>query len=139
MSFWDTSAITPLLVKETDSMRRREDLEKTGVPIVWYGTLAEIESAICRRVREGDLSPAGEDAARCRLALLAKSWIEIEPTTALRTRALRLLRTHPLRAGDGFQLAAALAATEEQPAGTLFFTGDARLARAAKNEGFSVR
>ena len=139
MNFWDSSAITPLLVIEPESERRRGDLERSGHIFVWYGTLAEIESALCRRVREGLIAPADDQIARRRLGLLADSWVEIEPTTKVRSRAIRLLRTHSLRAGDAFQLAAALAATNEQPDGSTFLTGDVRLAHAAKNEGFLVR
>jgi predicted nucleic acid-binding protein len=139
MTFWDTSAITPLLVKEDASRRRRADLGEFGQMVVWHATPAEIESAISRRVREMHLDPRGAEDARRRLALLSESWIEVEPTGKVRARAIRLLRTHALRAGDAFKLAAALAATEEQPDGALFFTGDARLGAAAKSEGFAVR
>jgi len=51
---------------------------------------------------------------------------------------VRLLRIHPLRAADAFQLAAALVACEERPAGFSFLTGDERLGEAAENEGFAL-
>jgi predicted nucleic acid-binding protein len=64
--------------------------------------------------------------------------LEVQPTTAVRDRALRLLRVHALRAADAFQLAAALIACEEQPRDSFFYTGDQRLAAAAQAEGFTV-
>ncbi|HSJ25022.1 MAG TPA: hypothetical protein VK929_10160 [Longimicrobiales bacterium] len=55
----------------------------------------------------------------------------------VRTTAMRLLRTHPLRAADALQLAAALA-WAPAPAGDVFVTLDERLATAATLEGFTV-
>lgn len=107
MRFWDSSAVTPLLVEEADSARREATLREDASMLVWYGTLAEIESALCRRLRENP-GWAGEAAiAREKLRYLADAWTEVEPTRAIRSRALRLLRVHPLRAADAFQLAAA--------------------------------
>ena len=138
MRFWDSSAITPLLVGEADSDRREDQLREDPDLVVWFGTLAEIESAICRRERESLL--AAEEAAkvRARIAVLAGSWLEVQPTPVVRARAIRLLRVHPLRAADAFQLAAALIAFREDPVGRGFLTGDQRLARAAGLEGFEV-
>jgi predicted nucleic acid-binding protein len=64
--------------------------------------------------------------------------MEVQPTSAVRARALRLLRVHPLRAADAFQLGAALTAFKEATAGNVFLTADVRLAKAAALEGFEV-
>ena len=72
------------------------------------------------------------------LGLLAASWFEVEPTEAVRSRALRLLRVHPLRAADSLQLAAALVATGENPAAFAMVTSDEWLREAALKEGFVV-
>lgn len=138
MRFWDSSAITPLLVEETDSVLREKQLREDTDMLVWYGTLAELESALNRRKREGALKKEGEKAARRRLDLLESSWLEVQPTVTVRERALRLLRVHPLRAADAFQLAAALVATSEQPRGHVFYTNDVRLNDAAAAEGFAT-
>jgi len=53
----------------------------------------------------------------------------------VRSRALRLLEVHPLRAADACQLAAALVATQEDPVNLTF---DKRLAEVAQKEGFTV-
>lgn len=56
----------------------------------------------------------------------------------VRERARRLLESHPLRAADALQLAAALIASEEEPKDLPFVTLDRRLALAAEKEGFKV-
>jgi predicted nucleic acid-binding protein len=138
MMFWDSSALTPLLLTEMDSSLREGQLTRDTVVVVWYGTEAEIESALNRRRREGSLTREEEQKARTRLEMLLKTWIEVQPTAAVRNRALRLLRTHALRAADAFQLAAALMVCEEQTRGFTFLTGDQRLKEAAEAEGFSI-
>lgn len=136
MRFWDSSALTPLLVREVDTALRERELREDAVVLVWYGTPAEIESALNRRKRENSLSEKDLTNARRRLELLAEAWVEVQATVAVRERALRLLRTHPLRAADAFQLAAALVACEEHTRGFGFLTGDRRLRTAAAAEGF---
>jgi predicted nucleic acid-binding protein len=138
MNFWDTSAITPLLVDEADSVLREHQLAKDPRMLVWYGTPAEIQSALSRRRREGSLSPKDEILAQARWAELEDSWAEVEPLRVVRDRAIRLLRSHPLRAADAFQLAAALVACSERTSGFGFLTADARLREAAGAEGFRV-
>lgn len=56
----------------------------------------------------------------------------------MRERAIRFLRLNSLWAAEAFQLAAALVACSEQPGGREFFTAHARLAEAARAEGFRV-
>jgi len=138
MNFWDSSAIIPLLVAENDTALRESQLRATPDVLVWCGTQAEIESAICRRLRETSLNATQAAHARARLQILAKSWLEVQPTPLVRARAIRLLRVHPLRTADAFQLAAALAAFNEITAGNIFLTADLRLADAASLEGFAM-
>ena len=73
-----------------------------------------------------------------RLEALRDAWAEIQPSDRVRTFAVRVLRTHPLRAGDALQLAAAIAAAEDHPATLPFVTLDERLGEAAEREGFVV-
>ena len=49
MNFWDSSAIVPLLVNESDSARRTESLMADTNRVVWWGSSIECESAIQRR------------------------------------------------------------------------------------------
>lgn len=138
MIFWDSSALAPLLVDETDSNLREKQLRADPEIVIWYASPAELECALSRRKREGALLSVDEGRARRRLALLADSWMEVQPTRMVRDRAIRLLRVHVLRTADAFQLAAALIACAEQPDGFRFATGDHRLAEAAAAEGFTT-
>lgn len=138
MRFWDTSALTPLLVREANSGLRESQLRTDGQILVWYGTAVEIESALCRRKRDGSLAADAEALARRRLMDLVAGWAEVEPLRSVRDRACRLLRVHTFRSADAMQLAAALVATGERPQGFAFLTGDVRLRSAAEAEGFTV-
>jgi predicted nucleic acid-binding protein len=138
MRFWDSSALVALVVHEEDTPLRQRALRDDAEVLVWYGTPAEIESAIQRRRREATLPADQEVITREKLTVLSGMWQEVQATLAVRERALRLLRVHPLRAGDAFQLAAALIVCEEQTKGFYFHTSDERLAAAAAAEGFVV-
>jgi predicted nucleic acid-binding protein len=138
MNFWDSSALVPLLVTEASSDLRRKQYDADPWAVVWFGTLAEIESSLVRRPRDGQLPADVEHAARKRLHEMTKQWTEVTPTTEVRARAIRLLRVHPLRAADAFQLAAALIFCREQPQHLPFLTADQRLRDAANLEGFPV-
>ena len=138
MNFWDSSALVPLLVTEASSDLRRKQYDADPWAVVWFGTLAEIESSLVRRPRDGQLPADVEHAARKRLHEMTKQWTEVTPTTEVRARAIRLLRVHPLRAAAAFQLAAALIFCREQPQHLPFLTADQRLRDAANLEGFPV-
>lgn len=138
MTFWDTSAIVPLLVGETATATREKHLQADPAMLVWWGTAVECASAIQRLVREGALRAEDEKAATARLRQLESHWAEVEPTQTVRTQAERLLRLHPLHFADALQLAAALVACHHEPATLPFRTADERLAEAARREGFAV-
>ncbi|MGH7567607.1 MAG: hypothetical protein ACREL9_01365 [Gemmatimonadales bacterium] len=67
------------------------------------------------------------------------AWQEILAGDAVRMTAQRLLRVHPVRAGDALQLAAAIIAAGHEPATLEFVSLDARLNEAASREGFPVQ
>jgi predicted nucleic acid-binding protein len=138
MRFWDSSAIMPLLVPEPDSAVRESQLADDPDVLVWFGTLAELESSLNRRRRTNELAVGDEIKARLRLEKLSAHWTEVAPTIEVRARAIRLLRVHPLRAVDAFQLAAALIFCREKPQHLTFLTADQRLGAAAAAEGFAV-
>jgi hypothetical protein len=66
------------------------------------------------------------------------AWNEVLPSEAVRATAQRLLRVHPLRAGDALQLAAAVVACEHEPLSFAFMSLDERLNEAAQREGFRL-
>jgi len=138
MRFWDTSALLPLLVDEPAREPLLALLEEDSEVLAWWGTPVEIASALARREREelltADEVTAGLTAARA----LAEGWHEIVPSDAVRRTAERLLRTHPLRAADALQLAAALIAADHNPGSLEMVCLDQRLRLAARREGFTV-
>ncbi len=69
---------------------------------------------------------------------MAANWQEVDPSDDVRETAARLLRVHPLRAGDALQLAAAFVAASGRPSTLDFVVLDERLAMAAQKEGFAL-
>jgi predicted nucleic acid-binding protein len=136
--FWDTSAIIALLADEPMRQRLLELLETDSEMLAWWGTPVEIASALARRERENLLTAAQVEGALESARGLAESWHEILPSVSVRRTAERLLRVHVLRAGDSLQLAAALIAANHDPATLEIVCLDARLAVAARREGFKV-
>jgi uncharacterized protein len=138
MIFWDSSAIVALLVEEPTSAQRLDQLKSDPSIAVWWATTVEIESAIQRRHREGSLDLNGIRIAHQRLADLSASWHEVSPSPALRKLATRLLRTHPLRAADSLQLAAALTLVAAGLNQVSMACADQRLTEAAEIEGLHI-
>lgn len=138
VSFWDTSAVVSLLVKEEDSTYREAELLECESMVVWWGTRLELRSAMERRRREGALTKSTHAAADRRLGEVQRQWSIVRPSEFCLERAERLLALHPLRATDAFQLAAALLACNEHTKEAGFHCSDARLCEAAEREGFRV-
>ena len=138
MRFWDSSAIIPLVIEEfqTDKVLKlvRDDEELW----VWWGTLLECRTAIARRSREGALTMLERQQALDGLLELAQNWHEIQPSDSVRELASRLVSTHPLRAADSLQLAAALVASQGKPQLDQFISFDERLLHAAGLEGYQL-
>ena len=138
MRFWDSSAIVPLICRETQSARCRTWLRADDVVIVWALAATEVISALARKRRDGSLTSAVFATAKQRLGKMESSWSEVVQYDSVTARARRLLESHSLRAADALHLAAALVVFEERPAGIEFVTLDNRLAEAADKEGFAV-
>jgi len=136
--FWDTSAVVPLCVEEPATARVRQLAESDGALIVWWATRTECLSALARLRRERRVGPALDTQARRVLHELAVAWSEVLPSENLRRRSERLLAVHALRAGDAFQLAAALVWSRGRTSGHEIVSLDDRLREAAHREGFDV-
>jgi len=135
MIFWDSSALVALLITEPESAMRTAQLQSDPHMAVWWATPVEIESALQRRLREASLDANAARLARARLEMLSRSWHEVNPHPNLRKLAMRLLRTHSLRAADSLQLAAALTLDGAGAIHLAFASADVRLATAAETEG----
>ena len=138
MRFWDASAIVPLVTLGKETANCRNLLAKDTEILVWFLTPVEVVSALARRRRENSLDAAEFRKSKVQLAQIERRWSEVILAERVRERARRLLETHPLRAADSLQLAAALIASEENPQSLFFVTLDRRLKDAAEKEGFGV-
>ena len=136
-AFWDASALVPLCVHEAASRQARSHLRRFA-PVVWWGSLIEVYSAICRLHRDKEISDLDKQGAVARLALLGRGWREVLPNDQVRDLAKQSLDKYSLRAADSLQLAASLIWCEERPSRRSFICGDHRLALAADSAGFSV-
>ena len=136
-AFWDASALVPLCIHEAASRHAQSHLRRFA-PVVWWGSLVEVHSAICRLHRDREISDRDKQGAVARLRLLNRGWREILPDDKVRDLATQLLDTYTLRAADSLQLAASLTWCEQRPSKRSFICGDQRLAKAAESAGFSV-
>jgi len=107
--------------------------------IAWWATVVEGRSALVRLQREGTLSEIAFRASWRRFSELLDASKEVAPSDNVREIAFRQLDRFPLRAGDGLQLAAALAWCGERPRGRWFVCADRQLAAAATGAGFEVK
>jgi predicted nucleic acid-binding protein len=136
--FWDSSALVPLLLREERSTRLLTLLDEDLEPVIWWCSPVECASALYRRRREGQLASETLRGALQRLDALDTTAETMLPSDNVRLRAQRILATHPLRAADALQLAAALVWSDERPQGESFVCLDERLRQAARQEGFSI-
>ncbi len=138
MKYWDSSALVPLCMEEAATERMIGLYRADPAVITWWGSEIECASALARLEREGLMATERVSAAMERLKDLRAAWHEIQPSQVLRDTAVRLLRVHPLRAADAMQLSSAVIASDREPSALEIVTLDARLASAARREGFAV-
>lgn len=138
MTFWDSSAIIPLLVRQPASARVDPWWERDPRLVLWTLTPVEITSALWRLVRDGSISEREAQAADLRAQQLADASRLVTDIEGVKALARRTLRLHALRAADAMQLAAALVWVAGRPQGRTFLTLDERLATSARREGFDV-
>ena len=138
MRFWDSSAIAPLVVEQPWSRACRSLYRADPSVAVWALTQTEVASALSRLRRDGLLRERDAARAFARLEALMAKVTEVTALVAVRDRAERALGVHPLRAADALQLGAALVLTGDRPRHRSFVVADARLANAARREGFDV-
>ena len=136
MKFWDTSALVPLLIRESSTEAVLRIIEEDPEIAVWWGTETECLSALARREREKQLSRQDVTNAERDFGHLMQGALEIIPGPDVRRHARRLLMTHPLRAADAFQLAAAMVLAGDQTSQVAIVTFDQNLATSAQREGF---
>ena len=136
-AFWDASALVPLCVNQGITSQVIA-LYQNYQTVVWWSSRVEIASALARLVRMHQLSALDYATARKLAHDLADSWLELQPSDAIRTRASLLVDRYDLRASDSMQLAAALEWCEDAPPGRILLTADNRLREAALLTGFDT-
>ncbi len=138
MRFWDTSALVPVFIAERETRIARRWFREDLAVVVWSLTRVELLSALARRRREESGAARRLASARRRVLAAWPQWTEVVAIDVVRRHAERLVETHPLRAADALQLAAALVVAEQDPSSLTFVTLDQRQADAAEREGFVV-
>lgn len=138
MMFWDSSAMVPLIVNEEETEYCLKTLSDDQEMLIWCLSKVEVMSALCRRVRDKNLSEAAFQKAKTHLNDLSQHAYEVKAIEKVRNRALRLLEVHSFRAADACQLASVLVATQEDPNRLPMICFDQRLKDAAMKEGFIV-
>jgi len=137
-AFWDTSALVPLLVRQSNTSQAVA-VYKTLDVVVWWATPVEIASAVARLLRTGKISTDDFAKSRNLANALFSSWAVIFPTDAIRATSMQLVERYDLRAADSLQLAAALHWCGDAPQGRIFLSGDQKLHDAALLSGFDAK
>ena len=138
MKFWDSSALSAILLAESVSTTVVQVLKSDPEAVIWWASRAECASAILRRAREGKLGEKEVETALERLDQLTADSVVIQPDNSVMDLAIILIKRHPLAAADAMQLASGLAWCRERPHGRGFACLDNRLREAACKEGFTV-
>lgn len=138
MRFWDTSAVVPLVVRQSASANADGWYAEDPGIAIWTLTTIEITSALWRLRRDEALTEEAARAAELRVEEIASASYIVADVDSVKALAARILRVHSLRAADALQLGAALIWSGGRPLGKTLYTLDERLALAARREGFTV-
>jgi predicted nucleic acid-binding protein len=136
-AFWDSSALIPLCVQQTQTERATALFEDHGV-VVWWSTPIEIVSGLTRLLRMHEIGAEEFRAGKQLAEIIATTWRHVEPSERIAHQAKALLELYALSAADAAQLAAAMEWCEGQPKGNVFLTLDQRLREAAGLAGFTL-
>ena len=138
MRYWDASSLVPLFADQAATATSRDQFRQDPTIVTWWASPVECASAINRLHREKQIESSTLAELLFDLDSFASRWMLVPPTERVKRVAFRILRSHPVKAADALQLAAALTAAGGDPDGLEFVTCDARLAIAAQLEGFRV-
>jgi predicted nucleic acid-binding protein len=133
--YLDTSALVPLLVTESSSIRCRALWDAADIVLCTALGHVEASAALARSARAGNLSPEARAAAA---ELLEQLWSDVTVVPAdqprLRAASAAALR-HGLRGYDAVHCAAALAVAGPE---LVAATGDLELLAAWRDERLAV-
>ena len=137
-AFWDANVIVPLCTDQPPFTEIARPLLRHYAVAAWWGTSVEVTSALTRLKRLGSLTESEYLNAKAGWNWILADSLVIEPSAAIKISAMEILEKYALRAGDAFQLAAALEWCEGKPTGQVFLTADRRLTEAAELAGFTL-
>lgn len=136
-AFWDSSPLVSLCANQDSTPQALQWQERYEI-VVWWATPVEIAAALARLLRTRHLN-ARQWRESTRLAReLTQMWSVVEPSLAIRAKAVEIVQNYDLRAGDSLQLAAALEWCNNDPRGHRFLSGDRKLRDAAMLNGFET-
>jgi predicted nucleic acid-binding protein len=135
-AFWDSSALVRLCIAQQGSSAAQILNRKYSMK-VWWGTPVEMQSAIARLLRMGQITPNGRVQGQLALDRLRRGWREIGPSEPLREKAETFTDRFSLTGADALQLAAAWLWCGGSPSGRMFISCDMRLLEAARQLGFT--
>jgi predicted nucleic acid-binding protein len=118
-----------------DAVRRRIRAVKPAASVL---LLAEVMSALARKLRLGQLRPTAAARLRSEMENDYGRVLKIQLTSSVLREATSLLFSYPLRAGDAIHLASAVVLSRTRDEGVTFLTADEELAEAASSEGLAV-
>jgi predicted nucleic acid-binding protein len=143
--FFDSSALVKRYVTETGTSWVSALVDPSGGNRIFIVSITAVEvvSAIKRRERAGNLSPADMTASLTKFRHeLSSIYLPIEISRNLISRAMSLVERHALRGYDAVQLASALEVYDQRQSagmtGPIFVSADADLNSAAATEGLAV-
>lgn len=134
MIYLDTSALVKKYVREPGTGLMRQLLERVTHSFTSKIAYAEIQTALARRYREGDLS-------RDRLDKIVRSFeqdwqalTQVEVSSEILANTRHLVRRYPLRGADVIHLSSALWVAKALKHPLQFISSDDRLLDAAARE-----
>lgn len=115
-----------------------ETLLASGTPAISRLSEVEVASALARRARVGDIHVHDRDVALAALDADLYSFLVVEITPSVTSRARALLNAHELRAADATQLASCQHLQEKLGQNVPFVVYDERLAAVARRAAVTV-
>jgi predicted nucleic acid-binding protein len=138
VTYFDTSALIKLYVKEPGSEAVSTLVTETGSVATAKVAFVEVHAGLARRRRAGDLSVAGH-ARTCRqFEEQWRTYVRLDLRDDILVQARELVQRHPLRSLDAIHLASALALRAALGQEVRFVAADGRLVKAAGLERFTA-
>jgi predicted nucleic acid-binding protein len=138
MNYLDTSALIKRFVAERGSSAVRNLVEREGPIAVATVAYVELHAALARKRREGALSQRLHALICRQFERDWHSYLRVDLTDEILSRARDLVQGHPLRGLDAIHLASALMLKDALDGQIAFVGADQRQLQAAASEGLET-